>query len=267
MTTTWVRFKQGDAVKFGTLEGDTIAVYSGDMFNNPQATGESVKLADVKLMTPCSPSKMILLWNNFYSLAKKIAEKKGKEQPDIPQEPLWLLKPTTAFIADGETVIKPNTYPGKVVYEGELGIVIGKRCKEVSEAEAKDYIFGYTCSNDVTAGELLMKDPTFAQWTRAKGFDTFGSFGPGIVSGIDNPDSLVVKTILNGVERQNYPVADMIFRPHKLVSMLSNDMTLEPGDIISCGTSLGVGSMKPGNTVEVIIDGVGHLTNKFDEAA
>ncbi|MCF0120471.1 MAG: fumarylacetoacetate hydrolase family protein [Oscillospiraceae bacterium] len=256
---TWVRFQQGDAVKFGTLSGDTISVYSGNMFDNPKATGETVKRADVKLLTPCTPSKMILLWNNFFALSKKL-------DVAIPQEPLYLLKPTTAFIADGDTVIKPNTYDGKVVYEGELAIVIGKRCKEVSEADAKNYIFGYTCSNDVTAGELIKKDPTFAQWTRAKGYDTFGSFGPGIVSGIDNPDGLVIKTILNGQERQNYPVSDMIFRPHKLVSMISRDMTLEPGDIISCGTSLGVGSMKPGSTVEVIIDGVGHLVNKYDAA-
>ena len=169
---TWVRFQQGDAVKFGTLEGDTISVYNGNMFDNPQPAGESVKLADVKLLTPCSPSKMILLWNNFYALSAKLGVA-------IPEEPLYLLKPSTAYIADGDVVRKPNSYDGKVVYEGELGIVIGKRCKEVSEADAKDYIFGYTCSNDVTAGQLIQKDPTFAQWTRAKGFDTFGSFRPG----------------------------------------------------------------------------------------
>jgi 2-keto-4-pentenoate hydratase/2-oxohepta-3-ene-1,7-dioic acid hydratase in catechol pathway len=212
---------------------------------------------------------MILLWNNFYSLAERLGVA-------IPKEPLYLLKPGTAFIGEGDTVKKPNTYDGKVVYEGELAIVIGKRCKEVSEAEAKDYIFGYTCSNDVTAGEIIQKDPTFAQWTRAKGFDTFGSFGPGIVTGIDDPTKLVIKTILNGQERQNYPVSDMVFPPHKLVSMISQDMTLhaasclanstvlQPGDIISCGTSVGVGSMKEGSTVEVIIDGVGHLTNRYE---
>ena len=254
---TWVRLQQGDAVKFGTLEGDTISVYNGNMFDNPQPTGASVKLADVKLLTPCSPSKMILLWNNFFALSNKLGVA-------IPEEPLYLLKPSTSYIANGDIVKKPNSYDGKVVYEGELGIVIGKRCKEVSEAEAPDYIFGYTCSNDVTAGQLIQKDPTFAQWTRAKGFDTFGSFGPGIVSGIDDPNKLVIKTILNGQERQNYPVSDMIFPPFKLVSMISHDMTLEPGDIISCGTSVGVGSMKPGSTVEVVIDGVGHLINKYE---
>jgi len=253
---TWVRFEQAGKKAFGTLDDDTITVYSGDMFDNPTPTSETVSRSQVKLLTPCTPSKMILLWNNFHSLAAKLGVA-------LPTEPLFLLKAGTSFIAEGETIKKPNSYDGKVVYEGELGIVIGKRCKEVSEADAANYIFGYTCSNDVTAGEIIQKDPTFAQWTRAKGFDTFGSFGPGIVSGID-PSKLVIKTILNGAERQNYPVSDMVFQPYKLVSMLSHDMTLEPGDIISCGTSVGVGSMKQGSTVEVVIDGVGHLTNRYE---
>lgn len=260
---TWVRYEAGGNVGFGTLEGETISVHSGDMFDSPTLTSETVSLSDVKLLTPCTPGKMLLLWNNFYALAKAIADKKG-EEPSIPTEPLFLLKAGTSFIGDGDTVKKPKSYDGKVVYEGELAIVIGKRCKEVSEEEAKDYIFGYTCSNDVTAGEIIQKDPTFAQWTRAKGFDTFGSFGPGIVSGIDDPSALVIKTVLNGVERQNYPVSDMVFQPHKLISMLSHDMTLEPGDIVSCGTSVGVGSMKPGSKVEVTIDGIGTLTNHYE---
>jgi 2-keto-4-pentenoate hydratase/2-oxohepta-3-ene-1,7-dioic acid hydratase in catechol pathway len=109
-----------------------------------------------------------------------------------------------------------------------------------------------------------MKDPSFAQWTRAKGFDTFGAFGPGIVTGI-NPGKLVIRTLVNGEERQNFHVSDMIFSPAKLVSSISADMTLEPGDVISCGTSLGTGSMRPGSTVEVIIDGVGRLVNYLEE--
>lgn len=253
---TWVRFNQGGKEGFGTLDGDTISVYRGNMFENPEPTGEKVNRADVKLLTPCVPSKMILLWNNFHALAARLGN-------PIPTEPLYLLKPGTAYIGEGDVVKKPNSYNGKVVYEGEIAIVIGKRCKEVSEEEAPNYIFGYTCSNDVTAGEIIQKDPTFAQWTRAKGFDTFGSFGPGIVTGID-PSNLTIKTILDGVERQNYPVSDMVFQPAKLVSMISHDMTLEPGDVISCGTSVGVGSMKQGSTVEVVIDGIGKLTNRYE---
>lgn len=252
----WVRYSQGGKEGFGTLEGDTISVYRGNMFENPEPTGEKVDRADVKLLPPCVPTKMILLWNNFHALAARLNN-------PVPTEPLYLLKPGTAFIGEGDVVKKPKSYDGKVVYEGEIAIVIGKRCKEVSEEEAPNYIFGYTCSNDVTAGEIIQKDPTFAQWTRAKGFDTFGSFGPGIVTGID-PSKLVIKTFLDGVERQNYPVSDMIFPPAKLVSMISHDMTLEPGDIISCGTSVGVGSMKQGSTVEVVIDGIGKLTNRYE---
>ncbi|MDR1310514.1 MAG: fumarylacetoacetate hydrolase family protein [Burkholderiaceae bacterium] len=255
---TWVRFSLNGQEGFGTIKGDEIQVYTGNMFDKPSSAGKTVKRGDVSLLTPCIPSKMILLWNNFRALAEKLGS-------PIPTEPLYLLKPGTAFIADGEAVKKPRSYDGKVVYEGELAIVIGKRCKEVSEADAPNYIFGYTCSNDVTAGEIIKKDPTFAQWTRAKGFDTFGSFGPGIVTGITDPSKLVIRTVLNGAERQNYPVSDMVFQPARLVSLISYDMTLEPGDIISCGTSVGVGSMKPGSTVEVLIDGVGHLVNRYEE--
>ena len=200
---------------------------------------------------------MLALWNNFHALAAKldVAE---------PDEPLYLLKANNSFLGPGEVIRRPKAYGGKVVYEGELGIVIGKECKEVSEADADGFIFGYTCINDVTAAELINKDKTFAQWVRAKSFDTFGVFGPVIVTGLE-PGSLVVKTVLNGDERQNYPISDMIFPVEKLVGMLSHDMTLMPGDVICCGTSIGVGSMKePSNTVEITIEGIGTLANVFE---
>ena len=134
-----------------------------------------------------------------------------------------------------------------------------------SEAEAADAIFGYTCINDVTAADLINKNPTFAQWVRAKSFDTFGVFGPVVATGLD-PMTLTIKTMLNGEERQNYPVSDMYFPPVTLVALISRDMTLEPGDVIACGTSVGVGVMKePKNVVEVIIDGIGTLSNRFDQ--
>ncbi|MDB5563588.1 MAG: 5-carboxymethyl-2-hydroxymuconate delta-isomerase, partial [Tardiphaga sp.] len=160
-------------------------------------------------------------------------------------------------------VTKPPSYDGKVVYEGELGIVIGKPCNGISADQADGFIFGYTCVNDITAADILNRDATFAQWTRAKSFDGFGPFGPVITAGID-PASLSVRTILNGAERQNYPVADMIFSPQQLVSKISHDMTLLPGDLICCGTSVGVGVMKePVNTVTIAIDGIGELHNEF----
>ena len=256
--TQWVRFERGGKTQFGTLEGDTIKVHEGDMFANPKATGESVKLADVRLSTPCEPSKMVCLWNNFHELA-------AKNDFQHPTEPLYFIKAPNAYHPHGEPIRRPSSYDGKIVYEGELGVVIGKKCSNITEAEAGDYIFGYTCVNDVTAVDLMKKFPTFDQWTRAKSFDTFGVFGPAITTGVD-PMKLRIKTILNGKERQNYPVNDMFFPPHKLVAAVSKDMTLMPGDIIACGTSLGVGVMEAANNVvDIVIDGVGTLTNKFDQ--
>jgi len=143
--------------------------------------------------------------------------------------------------------------------------VIGKKCSMVSEEDARNYIFGYTCINDVTAVDLLKKNPTFDQWVRAKSFDTFGVFGPVIVTGLD-PMGLRIRTVLNGKEVQNYPVADMFFPPYRLVAAVSRDMTLMPGDVIACGTSLGAGVMADArNVVDIVIDGIGTLSNPFDQ--
>jgi ketopantoate reductase/2-keto-4-pentenoate hydratase/2-oxohepta-3-ene-1,7-dioic acid hydratase in catechol pathway len=254
----WVRYEHAGKIGIGALEGGAIAVCKGDLFKSPKPTGESLKLADVKLLAPCEPSKMICLWNNFHQLA-------AKNNFLVPEEPLYFIKTANAYHAPGAPVVRPPAYNGRIVYEGELGVVIGKKCSMVSEADAKDYIFGYTCVNDVTAVDLLKKNPTFDQWTRAKSFDTFGPFGPVIATGLD-PMKLTVRTLINGKERQNYPVSDMFFPPHKLVSMVSRDMTLMPGDIISCGTSLGAGPMPDAeNLMEIVIDGIGTLTNRFDQ--
>jgi 2-keto-4-pentenoate hydratase/2-oxohepta-3-ene-1,7-dioic acid hydratase in catechol pathway len=254
--THWIRYEYEGSTGFGKLVGDVISVCRGDMFDQPIVTGESVALDKVRILTPSQPTKMIALWNNFRGLAEKLGQA-------IPPEPLYFLKANNAFHPHGQPIRVPSAYAGKVVYEGELGVVIGKRCQAVSVADAADFIFGYTCINDVTAVELLFKDASFAQWTRAKSFDTFGVFGPVIATGID-PMTLTIKTILNGQERQNYPVADMIFSPASLVSLISHDMTLEAGDVIACGTSIGVGSMKAGSEVSVIIDGIGELRNRYE---
>jgi 2-keto-4-pentenoate hydratase/2-oxohepta-3-ene-1,7-dioic acid hydratase in catechol pathway len=147
-----------------------------------------------------------------------------------------------------------------VLFEGELGVVIGKRCAQVSEADVADFIFGYTCVNDVTAFDLLNKDTAFPQWARCKSFDGFGPFGPVIATDLD-PDTLVIKSLLDSRERQNYPVSDMFFTPHRLVSLISQDLTLLPGDVVSCGTSLGPTPMKPGAKIEIMIEGIGTLAN------
>ena len=252
----WLRFKHHNKPGFGQLSGDQIQVHSGDMFAHSQATGETIPLTEVEIDIPCVPSKMIAMVDNFHALVTKLEHK-------VPAEPLYFLKGNNSFLANGKTIRTPKSYAGKVVYEGELGIVIGKHCHEVSESEAQQSIFGYTCINDVTAIEILNRDPGYAQWTRSKSFNTFGVFGPYITSGVD-PMTLSIKTILNDQERQNYPISDMIFPPAKLVSLISQDVPLEPGDIIACGTSVGVGSMKPGSQVSIVIDGVGRLDNKFE---
>jgi len=252
----WLRYSHNGAEGFGTLEGGAIAVHSGDMFAGSQATGETVALADVEVLTPCQPSKMICLWNNFHELSAKLGTSR-------PPDPLYFLKAPSAFLADGQTVRRPPGFAGNVVFEGELGIVIGKRAANISEAEAADHIFGYTCVNDVTAADILNKDASFPQWTRAKSFDSFGVFGPAIATGLD-PMELRIKTVIGGKERQNYPVSDMFFPPEKLVARLSQDMTLMPGDVIACGTSVGVGAMRAAVTpMEITIEGVGTLANDF----
>lgn len=254
----WIRFEQGGKTGFGTLDGDSVIVHNGDMFAGAKPSGLTLKLADVDILTPSQPSKMICLWNNFHQLA-------ARNDFTEPKEPLWFLKAPNAYWPANKPIQRPATYAGKIIYEGELGIVIGKKCFNISEAEAADYIFGYTCINDVTAVDLLRKDKSFEQWARAKSFDTFGVIGPVIATGLD-PMKLSVKTILNGKERQNYPVADMFFPPHRLVAAISKDVTLMPGDIIACGTSLGAGAMADAhNVVDIVIDGIGSLSNGFDQ--
>ena len=252
--TAWVRFEGG----FGILAGSQVQPHHGDMFGAPEPSGTMLELAGLDLLAPIVPGKFIGLWNNFHALAAKLGQA-------IPQTPLYFLKATSAILPPGGIIRPPAGYAGKTVYEGELGIVIGRRCSRADEAEAAAAIFGYTCINDVTALDLLGEDASFAQWARAKSCDTFGPVGPAIVTGID-PQALTVRTMLNGRERQNYPITDMILPPARIVSLLSREMTLLPGDLIACGTSLGVLPLRPGVEVSVVIEGIGALTNRFEAA-
>ncbi len=255
MTQHWIRFKQADTVRFGTLADGRIRVHEGNMFDGPRPTEVTFALEEVKVLTPVQPTKIIAMWNNFRALGQKLGLA-------APAEPLYLIKAPNSYLGPGETIQNPSS-GGKIAFEGELGIVIGKPCKGVTEAQALRHVFGYTCANDVTVADILNRDPSFAQWVRAKGFDTFCPFGPVVASGLD-PATLVVRTILNGSVRQDYPISDMLFSVAQLVSLISQDMTLNPGDIILCGTSVGVGSMKPGSIVEVEIAGIGRLSNRFE---
>src|SRR5215471_7864161 len=176
--TKWLRFRHGGTTGFGTLTPAGIAVHEGEMFGRNAPNGKRLALSDVELLAPTAPSKIVALWNNFHALATKL------NQPE-PPEPLYLLKATTSVSAPGSVIRRPGSYAGKTTYEGELGIVIGKTCHEVSPEEADDFIFGYTCVNDITANDILNRDPTFAQWARSKGIDGYGPFGPVIVAGVD----------------------------------------------------------------------------------
>ena len=161
-------------------------------------------------------------------------------------------------------VLPPSA--GRVVFEGELGIVIGSPCKAASVEEAEAAILGYTCVNDLTSLDILNADPAFPQWTRAKGFDGFGVIGPVIATGLDWRQ-LTVRTLVNGRERQSYPAADMILSPPEIVRLLSQDMRLMPGDVIAVGTSIGARPVKGGDVVSVSIDGIGAVTVTMRDAA
>jgi 2-keto-4-pentenoate hydratase/2-oxohepta-3-ene-1,7-dioic acid hydratase in catechol pathway len=254
--THWLRFEHENQSGFGSLEAGIITVCEGDLFTNPIPTGQTLALSEVRLLTPSQASKMIGLWNNYHELADKLGQA-------IPAEPLYFIKTSNSYLPHDGIIKRPPAYEGKILYEGELGIVIGKTCSNVSEDEAAASIFGYTCVNDVTALELLQRDASFAQWCRAKSCDSFGVFGPVIATGLD-AQTLTVKTFLNGKERQNYPCRDMIFNPAQIVSMISREMTLFTGDVIACGTSTGAGPMRSGQVVEIVIDGIGSLRNSFD---
>lgn len=255
--TRWLRYRLDGLDAFGTLVDDQVHEHRGELFGDNAPTGRSLPLGRVQILMPVQPTKVIALWNNFGQLREKL-------QAAVPEEPLYLLKSPNSWSAHGDAIPLPRGGHGggKVAFEGELGIVIGKRCTAATESDAMAHVFGYTCGNDVTASDILFRDASFPQWTRAKGLDGFCPLGPVVASGLD-PTALRVRTLLDGQVRQDYPISDMTFSVAQLVSRISLDMTLLPGDVILCGTSVGVGSMKPGSLVEVEIDGIGRLANRY----
>lgn len=251
----YVRFAQHNRTGFGLWDGrGSIRVLEGDMFDGARSTGQTVSYSEVKLLPPCDASAMIALWNNSKSQIAKLNR-------ETPREVLYFLKPRSCFATHGDEIVYPQGEAERVVFEGELGIVIGRACKGIRANKAKHFIFGYTVVNDVTAQDIVGRDKTFPQYTRGKGFDTFGVFGPAIETEVD-PTELVIQSFLNGELCQDYPVTDLAFNPFQIVAELSRSMTLYPGDIIACGTSLGVKPMSRDDTVEIKIAGVGTLTNR-----
>ena len=250
----FMRFEYQGKPGFGVLEADGIVrVYEGDVFSAPQATTITLPLRELALRTPCQPGKMIALWNNSRVQIETLKR-------DTPKEVLWFLKPSSSFITHGQPIIYPTAHTERVVLEGELGIVIGRRCKGVTAAEARDYIFGYTVINDVTSQDIVKRDPTFPQYDRGKGFDTFGVFGPCIETEID-PMQLRMRSYVNGDLVQEFPVTDYVFNPFETVAEIAKTVTLQPGDVICMGTTLNAAPIVPGDVCEIAIEGIGSLVN------
>ncbi|HEY49149.1 MAG TPA: fumarylacetoacetate hydrolase family protein [Dehalococcoidia bacterium] len=251
-----VRFSAQRKVRYGLLDGDAIIGIKGSPFTqfkdpgNPLLRdGTTYRLDGVRLLAPCLPSKIVCLGLNYRSHAEET-------KLDIPKVPLIILKPSTAVIGPGsEIILPPNSM--RVDYEGELGVVIGRKAKDVPQDKWQEYVLGYTCVNDVSERFNQAED---GQWTRAKSYDTFAPIGPCIETGI-NPDNLKLETRLNGELRQSARTGDLIFGVPSLISFISGVMTLLPGDIIATGTPAGIGPMNPGDVVEVTIEEIGTLRN------
>ncbi len=246
--TKYVRYSAHDVVSYGILEGEVIWELKGDLFASPVRTGRRIKLPDVKLLPPCDPKKVIAVGLNYKSHL-------GTQTPAA--YPGLFAKYPTSIIAHGADIVIPPDATN-VHYEGELVVVIGKRAKSVSVADAKQYIFGVTAGNDVSERAWQKAD---LQWFRAKASDTFGPLGPAIVTGV-NYDDLLLQTKLNGEVVQSQRTKDLIFDVATIVSYVSKYVTLEPGDVIFTGTPGTTRAFKVGDTIEVEIEGVGTLRNK-----
>lgn len=252
----WLRFLHHGQPAFGCRDGEQVRLHRGNLFESPEPTGETVALADIAhWLPPCVPTQIVGLWNNFRAAAQK-------NNWAEPAEPLYFLKSPSSALGHGQPIAAPASYDGRVAYEGELVVVIGRRARRVAEADALSHVFGYTCGNDVTARDLQRKDP---QWTRAKGFDSFCPIGPWIVTGLDVSDVEVRCEVGRDPEnlevRQIGRTKDMVFDIPSLISYVSHVMTLLPGDIILTGTPAGVSRIVPGDTVSVSIQGIGELRN------
>ncbi len=233
---------------YGTLDGENVTE-TGRLFG--QRFAEDHTLSAVRLLPPVLPSKIVCVGRNYVDHAKELGN-------DVPTEPLIFLKPPSSLITHGDAIVYPPQ-SSRVDFEGEIGVVIGKRGRNIQPEDAMDYIFGYTCVNDITARDLQKKD---GQWTRGKGFDTFCSVGPWMVSKDDfDINAATLRTYLNGELKQEGKPSQMIFNLGAILGFVSSFLTLEPGDLIATGTPAGVSPMQPGDQVSIEIEGLGTLTN------
>lgn len=246
------RFALGDTVRYGIVEDRNIRTLRYSPFSSIgssfEVDGGSYKIDDVKLLSPCVPSKLVCVGLNYRSHA----EERNRELPKLPQ---LFLKPPSAVIGTDDEIVLPTEGPTE--HEAELGVVVGRKAKDVAESEAEHYLLGYTCFNDVSERALQRGD---RQWTRGKGFDTFAPMGPWIATGIRGND-LKIEALINGEVKQSSRTSYLIFSIANLVSFISRVMTLFPGDIIATGTPEGVSPLKHGDIVEIRIEKIGTLRN------
>lgn len=245
------RFSAGGDPQFGIVDDDELVVLAGDpMFHGYDTTGERLKLADVRLLAPVIPrSKVVCIGMNY-------AAHVATMQYEVPDNPLIFLKPNTAVIGPDEPIIIPPV-DGRITHEGELVVVIGKIAKRVKAADWRDYVFGFTIGNDVSARDVMFAD---GQWARAKGFDSFAPIGPFIETELD-PSALEIETFVDGEPRRKGNTRDMITKVPEIIEFVSDAWTLLPGDIIMTGTPDGLGGFVDGQTVEIHIEGLGVLRN------
>ncbi len=243
------RFSYKNRMFYGAINGGEVSALEDNPYERVKLTDEQYPMEKVKILAPCCPSKAVCVGLNYRDHALELGL-------TIPEEPILFIKPSSTVIGPGEDIICPPS-SGRVDYEAELAVVIGKTCRNIKESETGEYIFGYTCGNDITARDLQEKD---GQWTRAKSFDTFLPLGPYIVKDL-NPVDLAVSLRLNGKIKQSSSTRNLIFGVKKLVSFISGIMTLYPGDVIMTGTPSGIGPVVAGDKIEVEIEGIGVLAN------
>jgi 2-keto-4-pentenoate hydratase/2-oxohepta-3-ene-1,7-dioic acid hydratase in catechol pathway len=246
-----VRFDLEGRSGYGVLDGEKILPIWEHPFAGITETGEVLALADVTLLAPSEPTKIVALGLNYRDHAAEFGH-------PVPDEPLIFLKPSTAVIGPEADIIYPRM-SRRVDYEAELAVVMGKTAHRVRGDQALEYVLGYTCFNDVTARDLQKKD---GQFTRAKGFDTFAAMGPWIETDIGDPDNVMVEAYLNGQRRQQSNTSNMVFGIRRQIAFISEVMTLLPGDVIATGTPSGIGPMNPGDVVEIRVAGIGTLRNR-----
>lgn len=245
----YLRYSLNNKAHYGILEDDLVHELSGDYFSGIHKTGQVVPLSEVRLLSPCTPTKIVCIGLNYRDHAEEFSL-------PIPKTPVVFLKPPSSVIGHLDEIIYPEM-SNRVDYEAELGVVIKQSAKNVPVSRAMDYVLGFTCANDVTARDL---QPANGQWTIAKSFDTFMPLGPVITDEADISD-LRIQSRLNGKVMQDSNTSNLIFKVDYLISYLSGIMTLCPGDVIITGTPGGIAPMKPGDVIEIEIENIGVLKN------